>query len=139
MSPDYLAQFSDLSDLAHEGEFWAAWLDQRVVGALVVLDNNGLGYVRHPQGREIGFRLLGVDPDLRGHGIARALVDQVVQLGLERGAQAVHLYTAPFMTAAHHLYETYGFIREPTRDSTAPGVGHPLWAYTYSVGTGPVH
>ena len=63
-----------------------------------------------------------VDPDWRGHGIGRRLLDAVVRWAGERGLRC-HLDVALGNDAARHLYEAYGFVAtgqtEPLREGSA--------------------
>jgi ribosomal protein S18 acetylase RimI-like enzyme len=65
---------------------------------------------------EAEFRMLAVHPLARGGGTARALVTAVLERARAAGARAVVLSSGREMTAAHRLYETFGFRRRPDRD-----------------------
>ncbi|MCA1842893.1 MAG: GNAT family N-acetyltransferase [Actinobacteria bacterium] len=54
-----------------------------------------------------------VDPGLRGHGVARALLKRVVDDGRAAGYQALQLETAVWMVEAHALYRSCGFTDAP--------------------------
>ncbi|RLV57053.1 GNAT family N-acetyltransferase [Aeromicrobium phragmitis] len=62
------------------------------------------------------FRALAVDPEHRGRGAARALVEACLQRGRELGLTSVWLCSLAEMTKAHRLYESLGFQRAPERD-----------------------
>ena len=66
-------------------------------------------------------RLVAVDPAVRGRGIARALVDECVRRARASGATRLGLHTSRSMTAAKRLYESMGFVREPTGDFQPTG------------------
>jgi GNAT superfamily N-acetyltransferase len=133
LPPDYLDQLLHLERFLDIGELWGGWIGQTLAGGYLLIDNGLTGYVKDPPGPEVGFRILGVDPPWRGQGVARALLDQAVVWGRQRGAEAVALYTAPAMRPAHRLYESYGFVRQPERDSWVNSDQHPLWAYRYLI------
>lgn len=73
-----------------------------------------LGEVSRPG--ELEFRMLGVAPEARGHGIGRTLVRAVIDRADEIGALRVVLCSLETMRAAHRLYERLGFVRLPERD-----------------------
>lgn len=62
------------------------------------------------------IRMLGVDPDARGRGAGRALLDACIRLAREGGKRAVTLHTTEDMHAALALYTSAGFVRDPARD-----------------------
>jgi ribosomal protein S18 acetylase RimI-like enzyme len=59
---------------------------------------------------------LAVAEAARRQGIGRALVEGCVAGAREFGAEAVALWSRPYQTAAHALYESLGFRRVPERD-----------------------
>ena len=72
---------------------------------------------------EAGFRMLVVDPDSRGRGVGRALVEWCVARTRADGMRVLRLSTQTGMAAAGRLYGTLGFVRTPDRDWTPePGV-----------------
>lgn len=72
---------------------------------------------------EAEFRMLVVDPAIRGRGIGTALVGECLRRARATGSTAVRLSTQHDMVAAHRLYDRFGFRRTPDRDwSPAPEV-----------------
>lgn len=65
---------------------------------------------------EAEVRALAVDPAARGRGIARRLLNAVVDAAVDAGARRLVLCTQPRMHAAQRLYESEGFVRLPERD-----------------------
>jgi ribosomal protein S18 acetylase RimI-like enzyme len=59
---------------------------------------------------------LAVTGRARRRGIARALVEGCDERARELGAEAVALWSRPYQTAAHRLYESLGYRRVPERD-----------------------
>ena len=57
-----------------------------------------------------------VRPDMRGHGVGRALVRAALTLATKTGARGVVLWTQPTMHAAQLLYQQCGFRRDPGAD-----------------------
>jgi GNAT superfamily N-acetyltransferase len=65
---------------------------------------------------EAEFRTLVVDPKAQGRGVGRGLVQWCVDRARRDGCSALVLSTMPWMTVAHGLYESMGFVRTPERD-----------------------
>jgi ribosomal protein S18 acetylase RimI-like enzyme len=59
---------------------------------------------------------LAVTGRARRQGIARALVEGCAERAREFGAEAVALWSRPYQTAAHALYESLGYRRLADRD-----------------------
>jgi ribosomal protein S18 acetylase RimI-like enzyme len=70
----------------------------------------GFGIPAHRHVRVIGG--LAVDPDRRGLGLARRLVDAAVAEARRRGARKVTLRVLGHNTAARRVYERCGFVVE---------------------------
>ena len=62
------------------------------------------------------IRMLGVDPEARGRGAGRALLDACISEARREGKRAVTLHTTDDMHAALGLYASAGFVRDPARD-----------------------
>jgi ribosomal protein S18 acetylase RimI-like enzyme len=65
---------------------------------------------------EAEFARLAVARRARRQGIARALVEGCDERAREFGAEAIALWSRPYQTAAHALYESLGYRRVPERD-----------------------
>jgi ribosomal protein S18 acetylase RimI-like enzyme len=65
---------------------------------------------------EAEFARLAVAKAARRQGIARVLVEGCIARAREFGAEAIALWSRPYQTAAHGLYESLGFRRAPERD-----------------------
>jgi predicted N-acetyltransferase YhbS len=70
--------------------------------------------------------LLAVAPDHRGRGLARTLVSACIECARNDSARTIGLFTSELMTAAHQLYESFGFRRE---SELAPRLGLRYWRY----------
>lgn len=60
---------------------------------------------------------LAVRAKVRGQGIGRALAERCTELAREEGWPAIALWSRPYQSAAHRLYESLGYARVPERDS----------------------
>jgi ribosomal protein S18 acetylase RimI-like enzyme len=58
---------------------------------------------------------LYVKPNLRGHGLGRALLDAAINLARDRGADYMDLGTSADDVAARKLYESAGFTNHESR------------------------
>ncbi|MBI3751934.1 MAG: GNAT family N-acetyltransferase [Chloroflexi bacterium] len=74
------------------------------------------------------MRMLAVAPEAQGRGVGRALVLACLERTRAAGRTGLALYTRPFMTVAHRLYESMGFERVPALDWEFDP-GEWLWAY----------
>lgn len=93
----------------------------RIAGNVVYYRNaseQGLGL---PEGWA-GLRTLAVDPQARGHGFGRALVEHAVRRARDDGARTIGLHTADFMKTAVGLYRRTGFVRCPEHDLMASSI-----------------
>lgn len=100
----------------------------RVLGAVTYVP--GLGPFHEGElGDAASIRMLAVEPDARGRGIGRALVEECIRRARDEGRTRISLYTRPFMTAAHRMYERLGFKRVHRLDwEFEPGE----WLYAYA-------
>jgi peroxiredoxin/ribosomal protein S18 acetylase RimI-like enzyme len=91
-----------------EGPIWVARLRDKIVGTISAVEKpNGI-YVRST----------AVLPSARGNRIAKMLLEHVESFAVSRRAERLFLSTTPFLHAAIHLYEDFGFRRtnEPPHD-----------------------
>jgi DNA-binding MarR family transcriptional regulator/GNAT superfamily N-acetyltransferase len=101
------AQFIKDFDPAWE-QCWIAELDGQRVGS-VCLVRRGPGLAK--------LRLLLLDPQARGLGLGRRLVDECLGFARDRGYRAMELWTMSNLIAARHIYERAGFTlrdQQPT-------------------------
>ncbi len=87
-----------------------AQLGDQLAGTVTYLPPGPKEYQRIPPEYAV-IRVLGVEPALRGRGVARALTEDCLALAQADHAPAVGLHTAEMMVAARALYEHAGFIR----------------------------
>ncbi|XNZ00609.1 GNAT family N-acetyltransferase [Micrococcus luteus] len=88
-----------------------------VVAGSVVLAPYGTPWAEVARADEYEFRMLAVHPDFHRRGVARALVDAVIERArATEGVQAVVLSTVITMQGALRLYLSYGFVHMPERD-----------------------
>ena len=111
---NYLDRLRDARTRARHAEVLAAVEDGEVLGTVTLELDQHIpgGHPRTPLAPDqASVRMLGVRPDARGRGVARALMDACVQRARRAGKRRITLDTAPEMTAAQRLYEGMGFRR----------------------------
>ncbi|MFC0582078.1 inositol monophosphatase family protein [Micrococcoides hystricis] len=103
-----------------------------VIAGSMLITYPGQPYTEVAGDGELEFRMLAVHPDHQGHGIAKALVNYVLELAASDPAiRTVVLTSMETMTAAHQLYRTTGFSRAPERDWGIED--HTFWVFTHPV------
>jgi GNAT superfamily N-acetyltransferase len=99
------------ADLAHpEISYQGVWvaIDKgRVIGSVAIrlLDD----------GKSAELKRMYLQPEQRGRGLGRTLLNNAVQWARDHGCQAVVLDTSTAMTGAQRFYESAGFSRTGTR------------------------
>jgi predicted N-acetyltransferase YhbS/mannose-6-phosphate isomerase-like protein (cupin superfamily) len=114
----YLADILDIEARAADGRLLVAEHGGRVVGAVSFYADAAAEELGWPAGWA-GLRALGVEPEARGLGIGRALVEACRRRAEAAGAPVLCLHTAAFMAAAVALCERMGFRRDPRFDFEA--------------------
>jgi GNAT superfamily N-acetyltransferase len=112
----YLELIADVGARADIALVLAAFEDGRVLGsATLELDRRieDDDPALPPEQAEI--RMLGVDPDRRGGGVARALMDACFAWAARAGKTRMLLHTTQRMKVAQEMYDAMGFERLPDR------------------------
>jgi ribosomal protein S18 acetylase RimI-like enzyme len=128
-SEGYAEQLADVAGRARQAELLVV-RDRggRVVGSVALVLSGDFGEVTESD-EEAAFRMLAVDPAVRGRGVGDLLVRTCLDRARAGGKRAVVISTDPRMTSAHRLYERLGFRRLPARDwSPVPGVDLLVYA-----------
>lgn len=99
-----VADFLDHHDPARS-RCWIAERDGRRVGSVFVVDD-GEGVAR--------LRLLLLEPEARGSGLGRRLVEACIAFAREAGYREMVLWTHEVLTAARGIYAAAGFALEKT-------------------------
>ncbi|RFB80463.1 bifunctional helix-turn-helix transcriptional regulator/GNAT family N-acetyltransferase [Methylovirgula sp. 4M-Z18] len=117
-----LADFRQSFDPAREAA-WIADLDGRMVGSIFLVRSDK---------PEVGkLRLLYVEPEARGMGVGKMLVDACVERACAVGYRRIDLWTNSILTSALRLYQRAGFrlVHEEPHHS----FGHDLVGQTWSL------
>lgn len=107
---------ADVRKAAQTGRLLVASEGEAVVG-VVVFYPPGAGR-EVPKEGEAELSRLAVAALSRGRGIGRALAEGCLVVARTAGADAVVLWSRPHQHIAHRLYESLGFRRVPSRDSS---------------------
>ena len=96
-----VAEFHQSFDPAREAA-WIAEMDGRMVGSIFLVrsDKPGIGKLR----------LLYVEPEARGMGIGKMLVDACVERARAVGYRRLDLWTNSVLVSARRLYQRAGFV-----------------------------
>ena len=122
MPPDswewYAANMVDVRSRLPISELIVAEFDGRIVGTVTFYpDGHRSGEGTWPEGWA-GIRLVGVHPDVRGHGIAKALMQECLDRCRARGVVTLGLHTTEHMRVAKDMYERMGFVRINAHDGS---------------------
>lgn len=90
--------------------------DGEVVGVVALLTPGEPSCAVAVEGEAELARLV-VGSGTRRQGIGRALTERCAELAREEGWPAIVLWSRPYQTASHRLYESLGYSRLPERDS----------------------
>jgi ribosomal protein S18 acetylase RimI-like enzyme len=131
----YLGEIADVAGRIDRSLVLVAVEDGRVIGsATLELDGRIEDDDTPLEPDEVSLRMLGVDPDARGRGAARALISASFDEARSRGKRRMTLHTTNRMKAAQAMYEDLGFDRLP--DRVFPD-GFVLLSYERAIGDGP--
>jgi len=110
-----VAEFAQGHDPAREA-CWVAELEGRRVGSVM--------QVHHPQRPGVArLRLLLVEPEARGLGVGRALVDACTVFARGAGYRKVTLWTQSVLGAARAIYARAGYVKVSEAPNTTFGKG----------------
>ncbi len=119
--PDWLEYLDALADVAGRVDrttvLVAVDRADTVLGCLTIEEDDVIG--DDDEWVEAGashVRMLGVDPQARGRGVGRALMDAAIERARTLEKRFVTLRTTSLMTAAQGLYRSMGFEPDPSHD-----------------------
>ena len=126
---DYVPELADVAGRASRADLLVAReADGRIVGSVALVLDGDFGEITASDA-EAAFRMLVVEPAVRGQGVGELLVTTCLERARSAGKRRMVLSTDPRMTAAHRLYGRLGFGRLPERDwSPLPGVDLMVYA-----------
>jgi ribosomal protein S18 acetylase RimI-like enzyme len=90
----------------------------------------GVGALRLLPDGAAEIKRMYVVPEARSLRIGSRLLDSLIDSAVQAGAEVIRLDTAQFMTAAHRLYRSRGFIERPPYEGTEIPAGlHKRWLF----------
>jgi len=109
------------SDVPPQGIYYLIELDNAIIG---------MGMLRQIK-KNIGeIKRMYIRPAHRGKGYGKALLQQLLQKAKEFGYHTIVLDSAQFMTAAQHLYRSFGFAeRSEYPETEVPPQLWPQWVF----------
>jgi ribosomal protein S18 acetylase RimI-like enzyme len=131
--PGFIDGIGRMADLARDADLLVAEHDGAIIGAVAHVGPGRPRAAFFPPEWSV-IRMLVVDPQRRGQGAGRALVEECLRLARDAGAPAVGLHTSPVMASALRMYEALGFVRD--RD-LAPIRGVPYGRYVLALPVAP--
>ncbi len=117
--PLWDSYFGMLADVARRAVFatvLVAVAGERIVGTATVELDRTIEGTQGLQPGQANLRLLAVDPQARGRGVGRRLVEACVQVACRAGKEVATLHTTGQMVAAQRIYRSLGFRRDPSGD-----------------------
>jgi ribosomal protein S18 acetylase RimI-like enzyme len=112
--------------------FLVAERDGQVVGVVALLAPDEPSRAVAGEGEAELARLV-VGAGARRHGVGRALAERCTELSQEERWPAIALWSRPYQTAGHRLYESLGYVRLPERDTIdETGFGRLVFRLTLS-------
>jgi GNAT superfamily N-acetyltransferase len=120
LAAEIVAQFIKNYDPKRE-RCWIAEKDGAMVGAV---------FVAKASDEIANLRLLHVEPEARGLGIGKRLVEECVRFARQAGYSKMTLWTQSILHAARHLYKQAGFqvVREEPHHSFGKDLTAETWA-----------
>jgi ribosomal protein S18 acetylase RimI-like enzyme len=113
---EYLDEIAAVGARREDTVVVVAELDGRVVGCLTYLADHTNPYAEHDDPGAASFRYTAVDPAAQGRGAGRALVTWAIERARADGRHRVRIHTQAHLRAALRLYDSMGFVRDPSRD-----------------------
>ena len=131
---EYLEHIADVERRADASTVFVAVDDDRIVGSATLELGERIDDDDPPlREDEAHIRMLGVHPEARGRGVARALMDACFATARDAGRSRMSLHTTHRMTTAQAMYEGMGFVR--LEDRVFPD-GFVLLTYERPIGDG---
>lgn len=129
---NYLKELEGVTTHAGTDYFIIAKLNEKTVATLQVYQNGEAAYdERAPKIDYPVIRFLAVDPEARGKGIAKQLLDHAIVYGKSLRSKKILLHTMEMMPDAARLYERYGFNRNEQYDYYKDGL--IIKSYTFDL------
>jgi DNA-binding MarR family transcriptional regulator/GNAT superfamily N-acetyltransferase len=112
---EYILEFDKKKDVFYVVEFQG-----KVVGSLAL---------QHRSNVSAQLRFFYLDPSLRGKGVGKALMNQVLDFAKRTKYKHLNLWTHKGLDSAHALYKKFGFVQVETKTHSLwkEGIEEQLW------------
>lgn len=120
--PEYYKMLANIGELTQKPNtelLVAISPEGKIAGSVVYFSDMqyyGSGGTATKEQNASGFRLLGVDPSERGHGIGKLLTNECIRKAREKNHINVVIHTTKAMQVAWTMYEKLGFERAEDLD-----------------------
>ena len=120
--PEYYKTLSNIGEFVNKQEtelLVAVSPDDKIAGAVVFFSDMkyyGSGGTATKEQNTSGFRLLAVDPLMRGHGIGKFLTNECIKKAKTKKLHQMIIHTTMSMQTAWKMYENIGFKRSEDLD-----------------------
>jgi GNAT superfamily N-acetyltransferase len=120
--PEYYKRLQNIGNITKDPNtslLIAVTKDERIGGAVVYIGDMQYyhsGGIAPKEKNASGFRLLVVDPTIRGKGIGGILAHACIQKGKEENKKQIIIHTTKVMQTAWEMYEKMGFRRSDDLD-----------------------
>ncbi|MCX6255738.1 MAG: GNAT family N-acetyltransferase [Bacteroidia bacterium] len=120
--PDYYKMLARVGELTKKPDtelLVAVSPEGKIAGGVVYFSDMqyyGSGGIATKEQNASGFRLLAVDPLMRGHGIGKLLTNECIRKAKDKNHSHVVIHTTKAMQTAWRMYEKIGFKRSEDLD-----------------------
>ena len=120
--PNYYKMLANIGDFTNHPEtelLVAVDNSNTILGAVVYFNDMqyyGSGGIATQEKNSAGFRLLGVDNNVRGKGIGKLLTQECIRKATENNLNQVIIHSTLAMQTAWKMYENIGFRRSEDLD-----------------------
>jgi ribosomal protein S18 acetylase RimI-like enzyme len=90
--------------------------DGEILGTVTYVPDTSSPFAQEQRDGEASIRMLSVAPKHKRRGVGRALSMSCVERARAEGKHAIVLHADRIMEASRRLYESLGFVRDPSRD-----------------------
>ncbi len=120
--PDYYKMLVNVGELTNKPEtelLVAVSIDGKIAGCVVYFNDMkyySSGGTATLEQNAAGFRLLAVDPSVRGQGIGKLLTQECIRKAKDHNLDQLIIHTTMAMQTAWKMYENIGFKRSEDLD-----------------------
>lgn len=120
--PDYYKMLANIGELTNKPEtelLVAVSSDEKIAGGVVYFGDMkyyGSGGTATNEQNASGFRLLAVDPSIRGQGIGKLLTKECISKAKNSNRDKIVIHSTKAMQVAWKMYEKLGFARSEDLD-----------------------